>query len=217
MSSDPFKVLFFGDSTCVGQGVSIYDGWVTKIARGFKGVKSRDGRDVCVINSSVNGRTSRQALEDMPYHIQTQKAEVVIVQFGLNDCNHWDTDHGLPRVSLDAFTANMKEIVERLMHFSSESIFINTNHPTSRNHKKFLNASLTFEDANKKYNQALRREFQSFHENVELIDIEKYFESEVSSKNLNEFLLSDGLHLSELGHQLYFDATFEIIARSVKS
>ena len=139
------------------------------------------------------------------------------MQFGLNDCNHWDTDHGLPRVSLDAFIANMKEIIERLRHFSSERIFVNTNHPTLRNHENFLNTSFTFEDANKKYNQALRKEFLSFHENVELIDIEKHFETEVSSKNLKKFLLSDGLHPSELGHQLYFDATFELILRSVKT
>ena len=31
----PVKVTFFGDSTCVGQGVSIYQGWVTKIAKHF--------------------------------------------------------------------------------------------------------------------------------------------------------------------------------------
>ena len=76
MSNDSFKVLFFGDSTCVGQGVSIYDGWVTKIAKQLKGVRSQDGREVCVINSSINGRTSRQALEDMPYHVQTQKQKL---------------------------------------------------------------------------------------------------------------------------------------------
>ena len=212
MSDDaPYKILFFGDSTCVGQGVSIYEGWVTKIAKELADVTAPDGREICVINSSVNGRTTRQALEDMPYHVQSQKAEIVIVQFGLNDCNYWATDCGVPRVSCEAYIANIKEIISRLKKFSVEHIIVNTNHPTTRTDEKMPNTDMTYQQSNEQYNAALREAIQGLEGNVYLIDIEKRFKESVPEEDLSNYLLSDRLHLSKLGHNLYFDATFEII------
>ena len=59
----PIKVTFFGDSTCVGQGVSLYLGWVTRVAQSLDEVSRKIGREIVVSNQSVNGRTTRQALE----------------------------------------------------------------------------------------------------------------------------------------------------------
>ncbi|MGC6511935.1 MAG: SGNH/GDSL hydrolase family protein [Parvibaculales bacterium] len=211
MSEEPYKILFFGDSTCVGQGVSLYKGWVTKIAKEFDGLMTPGGQEICVINSSINGRTSRQALEDMPYHVQSQKAGTVIVQFGLNDCNYWATDCGVPRVSRDAFVANIQEIVTRLGKFSVDHVIVNTNHPTTRNKTIMPNTDITYQESNEQYNAALRDSAHSFGKNVHLIDIEAEFRDCVSDVELPNYLLEDGLHLSELGHDLYFKKTFGII------
>ena len=124
-SRPPVRVIFFGDSVCVGQGVSLYHGWVTRTAQLLDELSQAAGREVIVINASINGNTTRQALERMPYDVQSHGADVMIVQFGLNDCNHWLTDHGLPRVSTDAYAANLKEIVRRGRRFGAHTVFLN--------------------------------------------------------------------------------------------
>ena len=90
-------------------GVSIYDGWVTKIAKQLKLLEARWTKSACHSFSKAEELLTSFRRHALP--CSNSKAEVVIVQFGLNDCNHWDTDHGLPRVSLDAFIANMKRLL----------------------------------------------------------------------------------------------------------
>jgi acyl-CoA thioesterase I len=116
---DPLRVVFFGDSICVGQGVSLFKGWVTKIASGLDLLSQEIGREIVVVNASVNGNTTRQALERMPYEVQSHGVDILLTQFGLNDCNLWLTDGGLPRVSADAFAANLKEIIARGRRFGA--------------------------------------------------------------------------------------------------
>ena len=76
------KLIFFGDSICTGQHISVHKGWVAQISQSLEGIAT-------ILNSSVNGRTTRQALEDMPYHIQEQHPDMIVIQFGMNDCNYW--------------------------------------------------------------------------------------------------------------------------------
>ena len=110
------KLFFFGDSICNGQFVNINEGFVNKISNKLKKSKKK----IFVTNNSVDGRTTRQALEDMPFQIQRHKPEILYIQFGLNDCNFWLTDKGLPRVSLDSFKANLSEIIDRGMKHRSK-------------------------------------------------------------------------------------------------
>ena len=112
------RVFFFGDSICYGQGISVHKGWIPKISSAFEDNKL----DVLVANSAVNGRTTRQALETMPFEIQNYKPEILIVQFGMNDCNYWLSDKGLPRVSKKSFKANLEEIITRGFNFGCKKI-----------------------------------------------------------------------------------------------
>ena len=49
--------------------------------------------------------------------MQELEPDVMTLQFGLNDCNCWETDRGLPRVSEEAFRANLIEMIERARLF----------------------------------------------------------------------------------------------------
>ena len=42
-----------------------------------------------------------------PYDVQSHEVDVLVVGFGMNDCNYWMTDKGVPRVSQNAFRANL--------------------------------------------------------------------------------------------------------------
>ena len=212
----PVKVTFFGDSTCVGQGVSINQGWVTKIAKHLDDYGQRIQREILVSNSSINGRTTRQALEDMPYHVQSQGAEVLVVQFGLNDCNHWVTDRGLPRVSLPAFVANLREIISRGQRFGARRTLLNNNHPTSRDKTIMPGAAITYEASNRSYNAAIRDFAATLPLHVQFQDIEAYFQANLDEQQpIENFLLSDGLHLSAAGHERYFRLMCPIIQHAV--
>ena len=201
------KIVFFGDSICVGQGVAIHNGWVSRISKEVESLGNALGAAFVVVNSSVNGDTTRGALERMPYEVQTLGAVIMIVQFGLNDCNYWLTDKGLPRVSAEAFAANLKEITQRGLNFGTQHIFVHTNHPTLRNKERMTHSDITFQESNLAYNILIRETVSQLPENVTLIDIEAEFENRFSSGkySLEQLLLPDCLHLSKVGHNVYFD------------
>lgn len=217
-SATPLRVTFFGDSTCVGQGVSIYHGWVTRIAQDLDALGARYGREVLVSNASVNGRTTRQALEDMPYHVQNAGVDIIVVQFGLNDCNYWATDKGLPRVSLDAFTANMREIMDRARNFGAKHILVNSNHPTSRTQTIMAHTDIAYETSNKRYNQAIRSLAANAPADVHFQDMEQHFNALVAAGTpIERLLLADGLHLSHAGHEAYFNVMAPVLRNAVES
>jgi acyl-CoA thioesterase-1 len=213
----PLRVTFFGDSICVGQGVSIFNGWVTRVAGRLEELGAREGRNIVVTNASVNGNTTRQALERMPYEVQSHGVDVLIVQFGLNDCNYWETDHGMPRVSPDGFAANLKEIVARGRKFGAQRILLHNNHPTTRDSENMAHTDKTYEDSNRQYNAIVRDVAAEGEEAVIFTDIEAAFRNLVGTnrERLAELLLDDGLHLSRSGHDLYFDVAAAKIERAV--
>lgn len=212
-----FTVIFFGDSICFGQGISIYKGWIPRLAEKVDVFLGSKNISSLIINTSINGRTSRQALENMPYDVQSQSPDLLVLQFGMNDCNYWDSDNGLPRVSPNAFKENLKEIIQRAKKFGAKKVILNTNHPTLRNHSFFPKTELTYNQSNLYYNEIIR-EVSEDDEAVILNDIEVGFKiNDITNENLNLYLLDDHLHLSEIGHNLYFELTLPILMSTIKN
>ena len=219
MDPQVFKIFFFGDSICFGQGVSLHRGWVPRLAHFLS--EKFDGRqlETLVINSSINGSTTRQALERMPYDIQTHRPDLLIVQYGMNDCNYWQTDGGLPRVSPGGFQANLNEILERAFTFGTSKVILNTNHPTARRQEAMTNTHLTYEDSNRQYNQLIREVGVQWDERVVLNDMENIFLQYMKERDetLKDLLLPDQLHLSEEGHDLYFSSLQPLVSEVVEN
>lgn len=217
MENKVLRLTFFGDSICVGQGVSIYRGWISRIAEALdKHVKGKNF-DVLVTNSSVNGRTTRQALEDMPYHVQSSGVDILVIQFGLNDCNYWLSDRGVPRVSLAAYIANIEEMYTRGKQFGSVLTLLNTNHPTTRNVEKLPFTDISYENSNEIYNEALREKFDGKKSDLTLVDMNAFFKEHCKCNNLQDLLLPDQLHLSERGHDLYFAKIYPLILSRINA
>ena len=201
------NINFFGDSICFGQGVSLIHGWVPKIAKDLYSEYSEKGVEVSTINNAVNGRTTRQALESMHYEIGSNAPDILIIQFGMNDCNYWETDNGLPRVNKTSFKHNLIEIVQRAIKYKTSKIILNTNHPTTRT-EKFSYADCSYQDSNEEYNNQIR-EVAKENKNIILNDIENKILNHVSDSNaIAKFLLNDRLHLSKHGHDFYHRITF---------
>jgi len=199
------KLYLFGDSICSGQGVSIHKGWVTLLSE-------RLYNRAVITNASISGRTSRQALEDMPYQIQEQHPDILIIQFGMNDCNYWKSDRGLPRVSPKSFEANLNEMIKRSLAFKVKRTFLNTNHCTKLTTCKIPNTTITYEKSNNLYNNIIRN--VSKNNDVILNDVEKaFFDSKEDLKNL---LLPDLLHPNEQGHELYFNCIYPALTKEIE-
>ena len=217
MKQEPIvRVLFFGDSICFGQGVSLHKGWVPRISANLQQLGAKHQGEVLVVNASANGSTTRQALERMPYEVQSAPPDVLIVQFGMNDCNCWETDHGNPRVSPQAFAANLDEIITRAFTFGVRTVVLNTNHPTGRDGAVMPHSNATYEQNNRRYNGIIREVASSRDDRVVLCDIEKHIlEFAPQREGYLRFLLPDLLHLSVGGHDLYLGIVYPIVERTV--
>lgn len=162
-------VVCIGDSVTAGQYVPQGAGWVELL--GWK-------------NVGVTGDTTRLALERFPGHVQKFRPNVVVIQFGHNDANRWDTDRGLPRVSLAAFRENLVEMVDRSRHFDISPILVGLYEP--RRSREYV-------DDCRRYNA----EIHSVSVQLGVPSVGMW------GVITRDHLLDDGLHLNEEGHRTY--------------
>jgi acyl-CoA thioesterase I len=214
----PTNIYFFGDSTCFGQHVSPHETWVHMCSAELSKLAQSSGSQVVCQNPSINGNTTRQALERMPYDIQSHHPEILVIQLGMNDCNCWATDQGNARVSPKAFEANLSEIVTRGFTFGAQRVILHTNHPSARDQEKMANASCTYQENNQRYNEIIR---SVSRQRVEILlnDIEAAFLAETKGDRevLVKLLMPDLLHLNSKGHRLYFDKAFPVLKAALQS
>lgn len=213
----PTNIVFFGDSVCFGQYVSLHQTWVTRVAQ-----KLSEKHNVTVTNSSISGSTTRQALERMTYDLSKLHMDILLVQYGINDANYWETDKGVPRVSPEAFGANLEEIVTRAVVFGVKKVFFIVSQPSGRSINPLPYArGLTYQQCLDRYNIIIRAVSQkAFPCEVDLIDMDTHFRL-ITNNNRNkllELLLPepDWIHLSPKGHQVFFDYIYPILDNAVR-
>lgn len=185
------RVACFGDSITTGTLVCHHRTWVNMLSQ-------RLNAELLINAMGINGNTTRMALERINIDIQKQEYDIVIVQFGLNDCNLWDTDKGLSRVSINSFKENLNEILNRCYHFKVKKVLLCTNHRT--------NKSKIYDISSSEYNNAIRSVCNEWT-NAILVDHETLIGEEEG------IILPDGIHLSEKGHKRYYQNLLGILQR----
>jgi len=209
-------VVFMGDSITEGQYVHHSLRWAELVSVRLKRTFAdrMDPEQHCYYCHGVSGETTRQGLERFPKHVQQFRPDVMTLQFGLNDCNCWDTDAGLPRVSEAAYRANLVEMIDRARRFGAKRIILSTNHPTLR--VRQLACGQTLEERRVVYNRIVREVSQTT--GVTLCDIETAF-ARFSREDLQDLLLPepDVLHLSPAGHRVYLDAIYPLLEDAIDS
>jgi acyl-CoA thioesterase I len=193
-------VVFMGDSITAGQYVDPALRWTALIGDTLVARYLPTPINLYLLNRGVSGETTRQGLERFPADVQVHRPDIMTLQFGLNDCNCWVTDAGLPRVSEAAYRANLIEMIERARRFGAGHIILSTNQPTLR-HKVLLSGD-SLETRRRRYNDHVRD--VAALTGVELCDIEQGF-ADVDRGDLAALLLPypDQVHLSTEGHQRY--------------
>jgi lysophospholipase L1-like esterase len=192
------RCVFFGDSITAGQYVSPSRHWTTLLAERLSDLESTH---VLYSVGAVSGDTTRQGLERFPTEVQSMRPHVITIQFGLNDCNRWQTDGGLSRVSELAFEANLLEMIGRARRFGTTQVILCTNHPTLRT--TTFEDGATYEDCRRRYNEIVRH--VAHDADVVLFDVDAEFAP--LEPRLAELLMEppDVLHLSAAGHAVYAD------------
>ena len=202
------KIVYFGDSITYAlghdhKGVDIKDRWSNLVDLKLKQYEKK-GIFTYSSNLGINGDTTRLGLLRIN-DVYKFKPDLVIMQFGYNDCNFWITDSGYSRVNIDSFKFNLIEMINKFKANKVKQIILCTNYLMPI-HTKKLNGN-SWNDNIKKYNEIIRRISQQ--KNITLIDIEKKFTDKSKINYLNE----DGkwLHLSKKGNYIYFKIVLDTI------
>jgi lysophospholipase L1-like esterase len=213
-STPIITVVYMGDSITEGQYVHHASRWTEIVTRRVRGALSGrvDVDQLHFFNRGISGETTRQGLERFPRDVQVLEPDVMTLQFGLNDCNCWDTDRGLPRVSELAYRANLMEMIARGRKFGARRIVLSTNHPTLRHRRLACGQSL--EERRIVYNEIVRQ--VACDTGVILCDIEDSFR-DLDRGALAAMLLPepDVLHLSQRGHQRYADCIYSLVLEGI--
>ena len=206
-------VVYMGDSITEGQYVQPELRWTDIVSSSLNRKFLPSPINLMLLNQGVSGETTRQGLERFARSVQAHQPEVIILQFGLNDCNCWVSDRGLPRVSLTAFRENLKEMIDRARVFGAREIILSTNHPTLR--RKVLLSGESLEDSRRRYNDVVRE--IAAEKAVTLCDIDVAFGS-LGDRELEALLLPypDHLHLSPEGHLKYAATIQPHIERAIE-
>lgn len=178
------RFIFFGDSICHGQHVSVDQTFVHRLARDLQ----EQTPNLLVESRSINGNTTRQALERMSYDVTSHHPDAVYVQFGINDANVWATDFGECRVSLDAYRANLAEIVAKSRSAGARRVILGTNHP--------CRLGAEYSARLDRYNDAARSVAAEL--GLALVDVARAWPGDPG------LILPDGVHLSKPGHDFYY-------------
>ncbi len=97
-------------------------------------------------------------------------------------------------------------MVESLTNSGTKKVFIGTNHLVTKGFDALDNPGLYAKNA-KHYNELIRSLESKYPQKVLVVDIEKFFS--FSFEKESEYLLDDGVHLNETGHQIFADIAIE--------
>ena len=207
MHSQQVHLVHMGDSITEGQYVDTSVRWSALVERLV--AERWDPDSVISFNRGVSGETTRMGLERFPTDVQALRPDVMTLQYGMNDCNCWETDGGVPRVSEAAFAANLTEMIQRARAFGAVQIVLATNHPSLR--RRAMMSGERYDDANARYSQILRE--VAADAGVALCDVRAAFEH-FSDAELGQLLMPypDQLHLSVEGNALYAELIWPYVA-----
>lgn len=193
------NIVHMGDSITFGQYVDPAIRWTALVEERLRAALGDGAAKSTTV--AVCGETTRMGLERYPGDVQDNSPGLLTLQYGMNDCNCWETDRGAPRVSEPAFRANLVEMIDRARRFGARHVILSTNPRTLRTDVVMPSGEI-YEDANARYSEIIRQ--VAADTEVDLCDVRAGFDL-LSDAELAEMLHPDLLHLSVAGNAYYAD------------
>ena len=110
-------ILILGDSLSAAYGMDVSQGWVELL----KGRLNDKGYSYQVVNLSVSGATTSNALAALPEALKTYTPSVTVIEIGGND--------GLRGIQLLALQANLQRIISLILAANSKVLLLGVRLP----------------------------------------------------------------------------------------
>jgi len=222
LSPGTHAILAFGDSTTAprtvaGTPLPVYADLLRAElpARGITGT---------VLNRGVPGNTTADAMARFEADVWASRPDLTILQFGINDAavDVWKTPPAThPRVTVEAYVANLTAMIRRLRDAGSQVILMTPN--PGRWTPELLalygrppyapDDPMGFSVILKEYVQVMR-DLARAHQ-APLVDIyARYLACEHGAGPGMDALLLDGLHPNAAGHRLVADVLLALLVPS---
>lgn len=212
------KIVAFGDSTTFGYSVT--EGYPTKLVRRLAEV----GILTSIVNAGVNGDTTSGGRRRLANDVLTHRADLVIVQFGLNDQTirlYEQPATTESYVTLERFTENLRCFARILRAAGSRVILMTPNPMTWTATLEHHYPKGPYIDGPRGGNKLLRRYAEAVRvvaaeEDVELVDILQLFDEfqKRTGHNLDELFLDDGVHPNDSGYELIAKSIATTVVRT---
>ncbi len=207
----PLTVVTFGDSTTAVRGGAV--NYTSQLEARF----ANRADAIRFINKGIGGNTTEMARRRFEKDVLAEKADLVVIQFGINDSavDVWKTPPATEsRVSLDKYQENLRYFIEEIRKGGGEVILMTPNQirwgskhilekyakpPYDPNDEKGFTLILA------NYAEAVRKIAAA--QKVVSVDVYALYDQwEQANGTSCKKLMSDGMHPNTEGHKLVADA-----------
>lgn len=197
------KIVVLGDSITRGDNVKPDERFTSIVERGLS---SKLGKAVTVINSGVNADITALAVHRLRRDVIDHKPDYAVMMFGVNDAGFYrpetpETPGDTPRVSADDYRSHLNSMADKISESGATVVFA-TPVPMSKHYwlahlPQYVKNGLNYivdEYAHIMRNVATARD-------AALIDVHRAF----SARPETEDFIPDGIHPDSRGHRLIAD------------
>ncbi len=117
MDKQTIKIVCFGDSLTYGYGVLEKDIFSYQLSENLKKIYPKIPCEV--INSGINGQTTREALARLQGSVLQRKPQIVLILFGSNDSALQEGNYRTPI----EYEQNMVQIIQQILSLSTHHAF----------------------------------------------------------------------------------------------
>jgi lysophospholipase L1-like esterase len=195
--SDAVNLICFGDSITQASGVADCERWTAVLQHLLEAWRPGTFR---LFNRGIGGHTAVQGFDRLGNDVLPLLPGLVLMEFGFNDA-HILPHARIPRVSLDEFSAKMREM-HRIIEERGGRVVLIINH--TQDSTLVQGDGRSYTEGYLPYDTAIRA--LAVELNVPAIDLPTMMaERDV---DLGAFLTEDGIHLTAAGNAEYADMVY---------
>jgi acyl-CoA thioesterase-1 len=190
---EPLTVVAFGDSITAGGDATApeliyWQRWLTALRARYPKAT------ITGVNGATGGDTTVQGLARLSEKVLTQKPDLVLVAFGMNDQN-------IGSVPLDRFTQNLRDLVDRIRAgTSAEVVLLSSCLPNPSWH--YTSGRMP------EYGRATRQ--VAAEKRCAFADVLAQWQAVVERKKPEDLLANNVNHPNDYGHWIYFRTLEEL-------
>lgn len=200
MQNTEIKIVCFGDSLTYGYGVLENIAFPYRLSQDLP--QKYPNYTFSVINSGINGQTTREALQRLQGSILGREPQIVLILFGSNDCALNEGQYRTPY----EFEKNLRQILDQILTLTTQNKFnsgktlpilftppsmVDTDfYPFTTNDRLAAYGSIV---------QTIAKEYQ-----IPCIDLFAQFQKIQDPKAYEDCFQFDGLHLSNQGYDILY-------------